>query len=52
MVAQFKHLLKEAQKHHLIVSKYGRYPTRNRALGRVSNEAEEEYLKNAPAWDM
>lgn len=36
--------LKYAEEHRDIVAKYGRFPHRNRALGRDSSEAEREFL--------
>ncbi len=34
-----------AERHHAIIARFGRFPHRNRALGRVSTPEEEEFLK-------
>ena len=34
--------------HKILIEKYGRFPGRNKYLGRENTEAEEEYLKNNP----
>ena len=39
--------IKYAQDHDVIVQRYGRYPSRNEALGRKSTEKEIEFLKTA-----
>lgn len=39
--------IKFAQKHYNIIKKFGRYPHRNQALGRVSTPQELEYLTAA-----
>lgn len=39
--------LKFARDHAAVIDRYGRFPSRNAALGRVSTEAEKEYL-NTP----
>lgn len=36
--------LKYAEQHRDIIAKFGRFPHRNRALGRESSEAEQEFL--------
>jgi len=33
------------ERHRVIIEKYGRYPHRNKILGRVSTEEEIEFLK-------
>jgi uncharacterized protein (DUF924 family) len=38
--------LKYAQQHHDIIKRFGRFPQRNRALGRISTTEEKEYLKS------
>ena len=38
-------LLEWAQKHQVIVARFGRFPHRNAALGRASTDAELEFLK-------
>ena len=35
-----------ARKHHAVIRKFGRFPHRNAALGRVNTSAEETYLQN------
>ena len=35
-----------AEKHRDIVRRFGRFPHRNAALGRISTEAEAEFLKH------
>jgi len=45
----FKDMLPYAQQHREIVTRFGRFPHRNAALGRQSTPAEREYLAgNAP----
>jgi len=39
-----------AQHHHGIIEKFGRFPHRNEALGRPSNDAELEYLNSKEAF--
>jgi uncharacterized protein (DUF924 family) len=34
-----------AQRHHAIIARFGRFPHRNRALGRISTPEEEDFLK-------
>ncbi len=34
-----------AQRHHAIIARFGRFPHRNRVLGRISTKEEEEFLK-------
>lgn len=34
-----------ARRHHAIIARFGRFPHRNRILGRVSTSEEEEFLK-------
>lgn len=43
-------LKKFAVEHLEPVKKFGRYPTRNKALGRATTAEEEEYLKKAGGW--
>lgn len=38
--------LKYAQQHHDVIKRFGRFPERNRALGRISTTEEKEYLKS------
>lgn len=45
--AQLDELKKHAEIHKDILAKFGRYPHRNKALGRVSTPEEAEYLKTA-----
>ena len=39
--------IKAAKDHHNTIEKFGRFPTRNKALSRESTEAEREYLESA-----
>lgn len=39
------HLISYAQAHYDIIEKFGRFPHRNRLLGRVCTPAEEEFLR-------
>jgi uncharacterized protein (DUF924 family) len=41
--------LKFARDHAEVLAKFGRYPSRNAALGRISTEAEEGYLSRPDA---
>ena len=34
-------------KHKAIIDRFGRYPHRNSILGRISNEEESEFVRNA-----
>jgi len=38
------------EKHTEVIKRFGRYPHRNKALGRVNTPEEEEYLKDADSW--
>lgn len=38
------------EKHYETLKKFGRYPSRNAALGRKNTPEEEEFLKNGPGW--
>jgi len=40
-----------AQLHKEPIAKFGRYPTRNAALGRQNTAQEQEYLKACPNFD-
>lgn len=42
-----KSFLKSAQDHKEIIDRFGRFPHRNQALGRLSTDAEKEYLGTA-----
>ena len=42
--------LRFAHHHRDIVARFGRFPHRNAALGRVSSEAEIEYLESKEAF--
>ena len=46
----FRYNLKFAQDHLDVVLKFGRFPSRNQALGRENTAEEEEYLKTAITW--
>ena len=39
-----------AKGHYAPIEKFGRYPTRNKFLGRENTPDEEEYLKNYKGW--
>jgi uncharacterized protein (DUF924 family) len=41
----FADALDYAQRHHVIIARFGRFPHRNAALGRVSTAEEEAFLK-------
>ena len=41
---QFESFVKFAIQHHNVIDKFGRFPHRNKLLGRVSTPEEEEYL--------
>jgi uncharacterized protein (DUF924 family) len=41
----FARAIDYAQRHHTIIARFGRFPHRNAALGRVSTAAEEAFLK-------
>ena len=43
-------LLKYAKQHKEIVDRFGRFPHRNKVLGRTSTQEEEEFLKNNPGF--
>tara|TARA_R110000868_G_scaffold39376_4_gene137086 strand:- start:988 stop:1617 length:630 start_codon:yes stop_codon:yes gene_type:complete len=38
--------------HHDAIERFGRFPHRNKVLGRVSTPEEEEYLQIPPTWGM
>jgi uncharacterized protein (DUF924 family) len=40
--------VKFAVQHHEIIAKFGRFPHRNKAMGRLSSPAEDEFLKTGP----
>ena len=44
--------LKSAIGHRDAIARFGRFPHRNKCLGRASTPAEEEYLKTPPTWGM
>ena len=33
-----------------VLERFGRYPSRNEALGRESTKEEEQFLKDGPGW--
>tara|TARA_R110002110_G_scaffold74579_5_gene197327 strand:- start:4563 stop:5195 length:633 start_codon:yes stop_codon:yes gene_type:complete len=41
-----------AQGHHDAVARFGRFPHRNKVLGRPNTPEEEEYLRIPPTWGM
>ena len=50
MMDYWQNLHKFSMDHLVPVEKFGRYPTRNKAMGRQSTPEEEEFLKNAQTW--
>ncbi len=46
--ARLRDYLRYAQGHREVVARFGRFPHRNRALGRVSTAAESDYLSANP----
>lgn len=38
------------EKHYDVIKRFGRYPSRNEAMGRASTAEELEFLKNGPGW--
>lgn len=42
--------LKFARSHRAVVERFGRYPHRNRVLGRTTTPEEEAHLKDDPGW--
>lgn len=46
--AGFEDALRYAEEHRTIIDRFGRFPHRNRALGRQSTAEESEYLAKAP----
>ncbi len=44
--AELTEHLKYVQQHHDIIKRFGRFPQRNHALGRISTAEEKEYLKS------
>lgn len=47
--AQFEEILKYAEMHRALVQRFGRFPHRNRLLGRLSTEQEQAYLRSDTA---
>ncbi|RUS29237.1 hypothetical protein BC938DRAFT_480891 [Jimgerdemannia flammicorona] len=43
-------MFKYAKDHKVVIDKFGRYPHRNRILGRVNTPEEEEWLKTGKGW--
>ena len=43
--SDYERHLDSARRHHAIIARFGRFPHRNRALGRATTEAEETFLK-------
>lgn len=50
LAATMKYSIGFAKDHLVVIERFGRYPTRNKALGRQSTEEEIEYMKNASSW--
>jgi uncharacterized protein (DUF924 family) len=46
----FENVIESAIDHKNIIKKFGRFPYRNKDLGRISTPEEKEYLKNPPPW--
>ena len=46
----FEYNKKYAVDHLAVIEKFGRYPTRNKAMGRETTKEESDYLKNADGW--
>ncbi len=44
--------LNSARDHRAAISRFGRFPHRNQALGRKNTPEEEEYLRIPPTWGM
>ena len=44
--AELFEYLKYAQQNHDVIKRFGRFPQRNKALGRISSVEEKEYLKS------
>ena len=44
---QYLSIKKFAEDHQVPIDRFGRYPTRNKALGRTNTADEEEFLKTA-----
>lgn len=42
--------VRSAREHKQIIDRFGRFPYRNQALGRVSSAEEEAFLKTKPSW--
>ncbi len=42
--------MKSAIGHHDVIKRFGRFPHRNKVLGRQNTQAEEVYLKDPPLW--
>ena len=50
MTSYWKMFVWFANSHLEPIEKFGRYPTRNKAMGRESTPEEVEFLKNANSW--
>ena len=46
----FEMTLKSLKEHTAVLAEFGRYPSRNKALGRTSTPAERLYLENGTTW--
>ena len=46
----FKRNVTSSEDHKKVIEQFGRYPTRNKVLGRVNTPEEEEFLKTAGGW--
>ena len=47
-----KRSMSAAQGHHDAVARFGRFPHRNKVMGRENTAEEEEYLKIPPTWGL
>ena len=52
IVAIYGMMEKFADGHALVLEEFGRYPTRNKSLGRPSTENEEKYIKSGLGWGL
>lgn len=48
----FGMMVQMADGHACVVEEYGRYPSRNKALGRVNTPEEQKYLDSGVGWGL
>lgn len=48
--SHFEEAFRFAEQHRDVIARFGRFPHRNRLLGRVSTDEEREFLKTADSW--